>query len=293
MTESRYSIKDLENLTSIKAHTIRIWEQRYGLLQPKRTSTNIRYYEDKDLKKLLNINLLYTNGYKISKIAKLSEEDILIQAKSVVESAEVKSSTEVEQMIMAILDLNAESVFQILNSNYDKHGIKEMYEKLIIPILNRVGELWLLNTISVGHEHFFSNILREFILTKTNNLPFHRNKDKRVLFFLHGKEEHELSLLIYQYLFRKNGWETCYLGQNVPFEDLSLTYDQFQPRIAVTSIIKHLNKEQFEDVSKKILEIIPPEKMLFSGSMPVLHKKLMPSKTITIQGYNDISKYLD
>ena len=292
MKDRKYSIKDLENLTNIKAHTIRVWEQRYGLLHPKRTTTNIRFYQDEDLKKLLNINLLYTNGHKISKIAKLTESEIVKQSKEVLLRNTENKNAEVDALILAIIELNAEAITTTLEINFKKDGMVQLYSALVVPLLRRVGELWQLNTISVGHEHFFSNLLREFIHSKTYQLKQPKKPKGRVLLFLHSHEEHELGLLICNYLFKEAQWETCYLGQNVPFEGLEITYNLFQPDITITNIIKHLNEEEFNTALKSILRIIPEEKLMIGGKIALSYKEDIPAKTKILEGFDDLKQTL-
>ena len=161
MASLRYSIKDLENFTQIKAHTIRIWEQRYGLLEPKRTDTNIRYYSEDDLKKILNINLLYNSGYKISKIALLSEEEIIEEAKSFILVTETDKQSEIDAITMLILDFNGSAIKKALGVELAKTKLDNMYEDIVIPLLNKIGQLWQVNSINIIHERYFSNIFRE------------------------------------------------------------------------------------------------------------------------------------
>ncbi len=288
MKNNQYSIKDLENLTNIKAHTIRIWEQRYGLLEPKRTSTNIRYYEDKDLKKILNINLLYTNGLKISKIAKLTEDEIIERSRSLIEERDTNESQDVDVLLMAILDLNDTRIEEILEETFRLGEIEDFYSNVINPLLFKIGDLWQLNSISIGHEHFFSNMLRAFLLSKTRDLTPAHPKDSKALLFLPPKEEHELSLLFYSYIFKREGWQVIYLGNNVPFEDLKVTYDQVMPDMVVTSMIKNTSEQEFVSTVKKITDAVPVEKLIFSGTMAMIYKDLSPKKVRLISGKEDL-----
>ena len=292
MKNRKYSIKDLENLTNIKAHTIRVWEQRYGLLQPKRTSTNIRFYQDEDLKKLLNINLLYASGYKISKIAKLSESEILEESKAALYNNNTGKNSEVDALVLAIIELDSGAIVSSLEANFKKNGMGKMYSMLVVPLLNRVGELWQLNTISVGHEHFFSNLLREFILTKTYTLKQPKKSKGKVLLFLHSHEEHELGLLICNFLFKDANWETCYLGQNVPLEGLGITYDLFNPDLVITNIIKHLNEEEFDTILKSVVSIVSSEKLIIGGNTALLYKGNVTEKIRFLESFQDIKKLL-
>lgn len=289
MKGSAYSIKDLEHLTGIKAHTIRIWEQRYNLLNPERTDTNIRLYSDDDLKKILNINMLYTSGIKISKIAQLSNEEIIAKYKELTKESGADHPQKIEELINAIIELNSYEIHKQLNVLYNQSGMLGMYEESIIPLLHRLGELWQLNTIAVAHEHFFSNCFREFLLAKTNAFEPAKN-GTRVLFFLHQYEEHELSLLIYHYLLRERGWNCVYLGQNVPTEDIFHSWNQLKPEFAVTSLINFGTKELFEDVLNEITDVIPSESLVLSGHNTVKFKELIPESIRLIQSKEDFNR---
>lgn len=291
MKNNRYSIKDLENLTNIKAHTIRIWEQRYGLLHPKRTSTNIRYYEDNDLRKLLNINLLYSNGLKISKIAALSEDEIIEQSKDVIQDHS-ESDNSAELLMISIVNLEETKVRSLLNQLYKDYGMEQMYAETIIPLLRKIGELWQLKTISVGHEHFFSNIYRAFVLSRTEMLTPSKLKNKKVLFFLPPNEEHELSMLVYQYLFSKEGWDVIYLGACVPYEDLEITYKQAKPDLVVTSFIKQISEKDFANSIQKIEAIIAGKDLAFAGHICQTYQSILPNKSVLIASRSDFSKII-
>lgn len=289
MKGNTYSIKDLEHLTGIKAHTIRIWEQRYNLLNPERTETNIRLYNDEDLKKILNINMLYNSGIKISKIAQLSAEEIIAKYKELTQSSNHSESLKTEELINAIIELNSYEIHKQLNSLFEKDGILGMYQDSIIPLLHRLGELWQLNTIAVAHEHFFSNCLREFILAKTNTFK-PAKEGTRVLFFLHQYEEHELSLLIYHYLLREKGWNCVYLGQNVPTEDILHAWNHLKPEFAVTSLINFGTKELFIDVLNEITSVIPEKSLILSGLNTIKFKELIPKSIRLIQSKEDFNR---
>jgi len=287
MKRNQYSIKDLENLTSIKAHTIRIWDQRYNLLQPKRTDTNIGYYEDDDLRKILNINLLYSNGFKISKIAKLSENEILSESRKLIMEKSQVNDEMVDLLLMSIIELDENKTYGMLLYAFEEKSIEELYTDIIIPLLHKLGELWQLNTISIGHEHFFSNLLRAFFLAKTSELKIEKKVNKKVMMFLRPGEEHELSLLLYNFIFKREGWQVIYLGSNVPYKDLKLTYDQMNPDLILTSFIARTSKGDFQKILTKVLDNVPKEKMILSGYTSVMYKDLIPKEVSIIENQED------
>ena len=248
----RYSIKDLENYTEIKAHTIRIWEQRYDLLSPKRTDSNIRYYSHEDLKKILNINLLYLNGLKISKIAKLTELEITEKAKEIIVEKSVSGNEEVDTLLIAITSMDSDEIRQLLNHYDEEFELRQLYNNVLIPLLIKMGELWQTNSISVAHEHHFSNILRDFYIVKINELEPKKLLDKKVILFLPEHEDHELSLLYFHYLMKEAGFTCIYLGKKVPTADLEISIRQVKPDIILTNLITRMQKK---DVNKFFNEL--------------------------------------
>lgn len=288
MRKSQYSIKDLENLTDIKAHTIRIWEQRYGLLSPKRTDTNIRYYEDEDLKKLLNVNLLYTKGFKISKIAALSDAEILEKSKEIILNERKWDDDEVDVLLMGIIELDEEKIQAILTRIYEEQGIEHLFSRTIVPLLTKMGELWQLSSLSVGHEHFFSNIYRGFILSKIAALEVTKKANKKILMFLPPNEEHELSLLVYQYMFKREGWQVYYLGVSVPYADLKISYDQIKPDLTLTSLIAKSSEEEFDSMVSEIQKVIPADQLILSGGMSSTYKDKLAAGVRLIEAEKDL-----
>lgn len=269
MSEVHYSIKDLENLTNIKAHTIRIWEQRYNILEPLRTETNIRFYLDEHLKKLLNVNLLYNSGYKISSIAKLSNEEFIKTVKNVIEQD--SSSKKEKNLIEGILEFDSKKIFNLLQENCEQTGLEDVYENIISPSLKKIGELWQVNTINVAHEHFYSNILRDFIISETLKINNPPTKDAVVL-FLHENERHELSLLFTQYLLKANGYHCIYFGQQLPLSDLKSALDKINPTYVISSFITQITTDRFKEIIDDICEVANPKKLILNGFTAVKFK---------------------
>lgn len=290
MKENRYSIKDLENLTHIKAHTIRIWEQRYNILQPKRTATNIRYYDDSDLRKILNVNSLYSNGLKISKIASLTEQDLKNEVEKLLLTVSTESSDFVQELINRVMKLDESGIIELLDNQYRKIGLQDLFETHLIPCFIRIGELWQLNTISIGHEHFFTMIVRNFIVSKVNSLPVNEKSKRSALLFLHTEEEHEISLLIFFYIFRSKGFRCVYLGQNMPLTDFKIIFEQVNPEMVVTNFVKHIEKEQFKGVLDELYSFLPPERVVIGGSQAIANEDLIHKKTTLIKSGRDINK---
>ena len=288
--ETKYSIKDLENLTGIKAHTLRIWEKRYQILEPKRTETNIRYYNNDDLKKILNINLLNKGGFKISKIASLKDDEIKTKANNLLKDKNSSDSKEINALTQSIIKLDTSEIEKILEKEYQEKGILRLYKETITPLLIRMGELWQLSTLNISHEHLFSNTLRKFIIVKTDEVKAEKQLNKSVLIFLTKGEHHEIPILFYNYFLKSFGWDSIYLGANVPTEDLRLAIIQKNPDLVFTSMIIHVTGDRFHRNLDSLLEIIPEKKLCLSTTQPIKNKDELYPQMNSIINYEDFVK---
>ncbi|NKI27794.1 MerR family transcriptional regulator [Arenibacter sp. 6A1] len=219
--KKEFSIRDLENLSGIKAHTIRIWEKRYNLLSPERTSTNIRTYSITSLQKLLNITLLYNNGYKISKIAELSQKEF----KDLIATITTSESTQdhaVASFKLAMMNFDQALFFKTLEQVSENRTFKEIFQDVFLPFLNEIGLLWQTDTISPSHEHFITHLIKHVIFVHTEKLNSNTDydTDKTFVLFLPENEIHELGLLYLNYEINLSGYKTIYLGQSMPLENL-------------------------------------------------------------------------
>jgi len=215
-----YSIKDLENLSGIRAHTIRIWEKRYNLIDPHRTNTNIRYYTDNDLKKILNVAVLNRHGIKISNIAKLSDMELKEEIIRV-SGDSLASDTIVDSLVMAMIDFDEYKLESLIEKSIRKKGLKGTVTKIIYPFISKVGILWQSGDIYPAQEHFVTFIIRQKIIAATDALPNSFNPNgKKFLMLLPEGEWHEIGLLIAHNLVREAGHEVIYLGQSVPYSDV-------------------------------------------------------------------------
>ena len=216
-----FSIKDLENLSGIKAHTIRIWEKRYNLLSPQRTDTNIRFYSLSSLQKLLNITMLYNNGYKISKIARLSEEKIPVLVKEIVSENSVKNLS-INSFKLAMVNFDQVLFTKTYTGLLSTKTFREIFYDIFIPLLNELGLLWQTDTITPAHEHFITGLIKQKIIINTERLQLNLNNSNSEVFvlFLPENEIHEIGLLYLNYEMILNGNHTIYLGQTIPMDSL-------------------------------------------------------------------------
>ena len=231
----KYSIKELETLSGIKAHTIRIWEKRYKIIAPQRTPTNIRFYSDTDLKKIINVSVLNTTGIKISRIANLTEEELNKKVQDI-SHHENQNNVHIDQLVTAMIDLEEEKFEKDLSEIEKKIGFEKTILEIVYPFLNKIGILWQTGSITPAHEHFISNIIRQKIIVSIAALPIPSKSAVRVVLFLPENELHEIALLFYHYIARKYGCRTYYLGQSVPHGDLKSVYAIHRPHILITSL---------------------------------------------------------
>lgn len=229
---SVYSIKDLEHLSGIKAHTIRIWEQRHKLFSPKRTDTNIRFYNEEDLRLILNISLLKNHGIKISKIVEMSSEQINEEVIALSQE-EHSNEDQINALTLAMLELNEEFFNKTLKANEARIGFEKTMTEIIYPFFKKIGILWLANSINPAQEHFITHLVRQRIIVETEKLIVSSNAP-RFLLFLPEDELHELGLLYANYILRLKGFQTYYLGQSLPINSLEEIYHHIDPKYLFT-----------------------------------------------------------
>ena len=217
-----FSIRDLENLSGIKAHTIRIWEKRYNLLSPERTSTNIRSYSVRSLQKLLNVTLLYNGGYKISKIAEIPEKNIPLMVREIISNTNSKNHS-ISAFKLAMINFDQDLFTKTYTGLLMDRSFREIFHDIFIPLLKELGMLWQTDTISAAHEHFIGCLIKQKIVANTEKLQHIEqvNKDKIFVPFLPENEIHDIGLLYLNYEIVLRGYKSIYLGQTVPMENLA------------------------------------------------------------------------
>ena len=251
---AEYKIKDIELLTGIKAHTIRIWEKRYKLLEPVRTETQIRTYNDAELVILLNIATLNKNGLKISHIAEMSERERLTKVNDL--STNITSDAHIEQLILALIELDEALFRNTLNSLIEHSGLSSVFQKTIIPFLERIGVMWLVGSINTAQEHFISNLIRQRVISEIDRLPSPKASQQKAILFQPEHEWHELSLLMYHFHLRSKGINTFYLGQSLPYDSLVESVKFIKPQWILsswlTSIDSNFIVSYFEKLKKDL-----------------------------------------
>jgi DNA-binding transcriptional MerR regulator len=263
---AEYKIKDIETLTGIKAHTIRIWEKRYSILIPERTETHIRMYNDQDLSSLLNISLLNKNGHKISHIAEWDKNKINRLVWDIKMSRNVDFTE--EKLILALLHTDEQLFSETLQVVIDEKGLIRTFSEDLMPFLERIGVMWLVNSISAAQEHFISNLIRQKIISEIDKQAIPADKSNPIMLYLPEHDWHEIGLLFYQYLLRSKGFHTVYLGQSLPYDSLLDCIQRIQPKAVISSWLTSIDKPFIINYFKQ-LKRDAPNTMLFAGGAQI------------------------
>ncbi|MBP9151430.1 MAG: MerR family transcriptional regulator [Flavobacteriales bacterium] len=284
-----YSIKDLEKLSGIKAHTIRIWEKRYGVIKPTRTDTNIRVYCDTELKKLLNVAILNNHGHKISKIVKLKQIEICCELEKLNYSDRV-FQVHIDSLVVAMVDLDRRRFEKILGDSTLKIGFEETAIKILYPFLQKVGVMWQTDDINPAQEHFISSLIIQKLYVAIDQAyqPEKLNAKKALLYLPEG-EYHEMGLLFYRYLMKKRGYETIYLGQSVPFSDLIKVVNAHNPDIIVTAFVASIPCESLLNYLVKLSNDFKDKTIVASGYQ-VCNFKLSAPKNVN--AFQDVQQFI-
>ncbi len=255
-----FTIKDLENISGIKAHTIRIWEKRYNLLQPQRTDTNIRYYSNQNLQKLLNIVLLNKNSFKISKIAEMSDEAIVLNARELAFKVAVNDEA-INSFKLAMFQFDKVLFNNAYNKLLHRKTFREIFKDVFMPFLEHIGMLWQTETLLPAHEHFISNLISQKIQTNTEKLQYNvTDKGKTYVLFLPENEIHELGLLYLNYELVLRGNHTIYLGQSLPLDNLNYFFDGNKEVCFITSMTVQPYDDKLTDYFYEIDDILKSSK---------------------------------
>lgn len=288
-----YSIRDLEKLSGIKAHTIRIWEQRYGVIAPKRTKTNIRYYQDDDLKFLLNVSLLNKNGVKISKIAKMSRQAL---AEKVATIAEInfENSTQLDALTLSMIEMDEQKFDRIVSMNIQQLGFERTMLEVIYPFLDKLGVLWLTGSINPVQENFISYLIRQKIIVAIDQEPIPQGKQvKKFIIYLPEGEKQELTLLFMHYILKSRRNQVLYLGQDISVADLRDACKVHKPDFIFTMISETFAKEPVQKYVDKLAETFPDCQILLSGYQVVAQKVTAPQNVRVLRSLDHTLEFLE
>lgn len=286
-----FSIKELESLSGIKAHTIRIWEQRYTFLKPSRTLTNIRTYSNEELKTLLTVALLNKYGYKISRIDGMPPDQRrheLLQ----LNNSEARSEQVVNDLIGAMIDLDFIQFETLLAKHIEAHDIFTAISGIVFQFLEKVGILWQTNRIHPAHEHIASCIIRQKLVSAIDQLPALSKAAPLFLLFLPEGEHHELGLLFVYYLLKKRGLPVLYLGANVPLKDVRYVVDQMAPAHLYLHLSTFPVKQNFSKYIHMLGERTAGTHILISGAMIEGYKKAFPQNVQPLKSLSAVLSYI-
>lgn len=283
-----YSIKDLEYLSGIKAHTIRIWEKRYQLLDPNRSDTNIRSYTDNDVRRILNVSMLIKNGYKISNVASFDTEKLQAEVLLIHRNLDDPAKN-IDQLLFQTVNLDTFGFEQLLNKIIAELGFSKTIENVVFPFFERIGILWQTGSIFAAHEHFVSNLIRNRLIRETGKFESLESA-KAVLFFLHENEWHELGLLYLNFLAAGAGLRCVYLGQSLPFEDLASLLVNSKFDFVCTSFINAIEKPELEQYLANLSLVFNRHKILIAGRQVNIHKPKLPSNILLIKSNKDFMR---
>jgi len=288
-----YSIKDLEKLSGVKAHTLRIWEKRYNIIQPKRTETNIRYYLDEDLKHVLNIAFLNRKGMKISKIAMLEQEEIEHKVAELTE-VDLEFENQLDGLTLALLELNEYQFDKIIEKNIQQMGFKDTMMDVIYPLLDKLSTMWMTGSINSAHEKFVSNIIRRKTITAIDNLEINRDKTApKFLIYLPENENHELSLLFLHYLIKHKKFRVINLGLNVGKYELLDAYDICHPEYIFTIINDSFSEKPLQPYINSLEKEFNKSTILLTGIQLITQKIKTHENGVILSSLTEVMEYLD
>ena len=287
---AEYKIKDLENLTGIKSHTIRIWEKRYNILDPNRTDTQIRTYSDDELTHLLTVSMLNRNGIKISKIAQLSQDDMNKLLWDIKVNKEPEYS--MDKLILALVSLDEGLFNKTLQNLIDTEGLELTFTDHLIPFLDRIGIMWLIGSINPAQEHFISNLIRQKVISEIDKQIVPETNSPKVLMYLPEHEWHEISLLFYQFLLRKKEVNTVYLGQSLPYGALKECIEKLNPNAILSSWLTAVDSKFVVNYFKRLRKDYPNLKVFAGGAQVKSNSKVLSSYITVVKDIDEVIKHL-
>lgn len=287
-----YSIRDLEKLSGIKAHTIRVWEQRYRIIQPQRTETNIRYYADDDLKLLLNVALLNKNGIKISRIANMSAQEIAEKV-AAISDLNFEYDTQLDALTISMIEMDEYKFDRIVSTNTRQIGFERTMLEVIYPFLEKLSILWLTGSINPAQENFISYLIRQKIIAAIDQEPLTASKDaKKFIIYLPEGERQELSLLFMQYLLKSRKNRVIYLGLDISLSDLKDACKIHEPDYIFTMITETFAKEPVQKYIDRMGAGFPDARILLSGYQVVVQPVSPPENVLVLKSLPQMLEFL-
>jgi len=288
-----YSIKEIEHLSGVKAHTIRIWEQRYKVVDPKRTDTNIRYYTDEDLKLILNIALLNKQGMRIGTIARMKAPEIIKKVHSL-GNTDAKYDLQINELIGSMIEIDEARFEKIMLTNILQHGFEDTMLKVIYPFLEKIGIMWMTGNINPAQEHFITNLIRQKIIVAIDGQVYNDQlPSSSYLLYLPVSELHELSLLFLCYLLKVRNNKVTYLGASVPLKDVLSVSKHYQPDFVYTVLTSSPTTSKLENYITTLSTEISPTTLLISGQKVKNVQFELPENVRTFSKMEDIITFIE
>ncbi|MGJ8660114.1 MerR family transcriptional regulator [Cellulophaga fucicola] len=279
-----YSMSQVATLTGINAHTLRKWESRYSFIEPERTDTNIRFYTDELLRKLLNVSILQRNGFKISKIDKMSNEELHSNVTEVL--LKPIEGDELTALMLGLLEMNEREFIKIIDAQILSKGLLNAITDLIYPFLNQIGVLWGIDKVMPAQEHFISNLIRQKVIAAINALPLPDKNAPKIILFLPENEHHEIGLLLAQYIAKDLGWNVFYLGQHVPIGNIESVQSIVNPNLLLTMFVTTV-PDRIKEKIEAILSQTTVD-LLVSGNPVNLETKYFEDRTIYVSSPGEL-----
>lgn len=287
-----FTIKELEALSGIKAHTIRIWEQRYRFLKPSRTLTNIRRYNNEELKTLLTVSLLNKNGFKISRIDEMQPAQ-RTEAALGLQETDARNEYIINQLIGCMIDLEGIGFEKVLNRQIEEQGIEQTITGVIFSFMNRVGILWQTNRLRPVQEHVVSAIIRQKIINAIEGTPFSDKPAPLFILFLPEGEHHEIGLLYVYYLLRKRGILSVYLGANVPIKDIEYILQIKRPDCLYCHLTSFQNTAKLARLVQQLQRAADGTKLVLSGHVAQHYRKQPTENILLLQSLRAVQSYIE
>jgi DNA-binding transcriptional MerR regulator len=288
----KYHITELEQLSGIKAHTIRIWEKRYQLIEPERSGTNIRMYSDEQVRKLLNVATLLANGFKISRIAALNPEELAKKVQEL-QGGEHKSDaitiSYINQFVASLLDLNEPAFERTYSAVVTRYGLYDGMTKVFYPLMRKIGLLWAMGEVMPVEEHFASVIIRRKLLSAIDGQVPAQGRGKKYLLMLPPDEWHEIGLLFSDFILRSAGVPTLYLGSNVPYENLPSLFSKTKISHVLTFLITRRDVAELQSLREN-MGLPPDVKLLVAGNPNILKSVKQEKNTQLLLAPDDLLK---
>ncbi len=288
-----YSISDLEKLSGIKSHTIRIWEQRYGILRPKRTGTNIRFYDDDDLQRLLNVALLNRHGFRISKIAEMTKEDLAEQVSSV-SNFKFDIDAQLDVLTLSVIEMDEIKFGRIFDNHVEQIGFERTMLEVIYPFMEKLSLLWLTGSIKPVQENFITQLIRNKLIAAIEKEPVAADrKVTKFILYLPKDEQQELSILFMQYLIKRRGFRVVNLGANLALVDLKDACQIHQPDYVFTVLSETFNREPLQRYLSNLQAAAPNSHLLLTGYLVAAQPTSNLQNATVLPSLDDALAFLD